>query len=140
MSDLKGKNIVSQEIVASDLLSYVLIIKFRINILGDSNGNLNLISFDDEIKVKTEQIYENSIPKNLQKIKLYQDNQIYSVYKNSPFTIYDITTNKISFRARNLPNDELDLKVDIWDTDILNLSNSINSIYTSTAYGEVSYI
>ena len=68
MSDLKGKNIVSQEIVASDLLSYVLIIKFRINILGDSNGNLNLISFDDEIKVKTEQIYENSIPKNLQKI------------------------------------------------------------------------
>ncbi len=95
------------------------------------------MSFDDEIKVKAEQNYEDCLPKNLQKLKFYQQNEVLSIYKNAPFSIYDINSNKVSFKAKNLPNDELDLKVEMWDTDILSLSNSVNSIYTSTAYGEV---
>jgi len=98
------------------------------------------VSFDDEIKVKIEQKFENCLPKNLQKLKYYQQNEVLSIYKNSAFTIYDINSNKISFRAKNLPNDELDLKVEMWDTDILSLSGSINSIYTSTIFGEVWFI
>jgi len=72
--------------------------------------------------------------------KNYQQNEVLSIYKNSAFTIYDINSNKISFRAKNLPNDELELKVEMWDTDILSLSGSINSIYTSTIFGEVWFI
>ena len=101
------------------------------------NGNIQLLSFDDEIKLKCEQTFENCLSNNLQKLKFYQQNEVFSIYKNAPFTIYDVNSNKITFKAKNLPHDELDLKVDIWDTDILSLSKSINSIYTSTAYGEV---
>jgi hypothetical protein len=115
----------------------IFLIISRINVLGDDKGNLRLVSFDDEIKVKAEQNYDNCLPKNLQKLKFYQENEVLSIYKNAPFCIYDINSNKVSFKAKNLPNDELDLKVEMWDTDILNLSRSVNSIYTSTAYGEV---
>ena len=115
-------------------------VKKRTVILGDLNGNINLLSFDDEIKLKCEQSYDNCFASNLQKIKLYQQNEVFSIYKNAPFTIYDINSNKITFKAKNLPHDELDLKVDMWDTDILNLSKSVNSIFTSTAYGEVNSI
>lgn len=96
-----------------------------------------MISFDDEIKLRTEENFTDQIPNNLQRLKHYQSGELFSVFKNAPFSIYDINANKVSFKAKNLPHDELDLKVSMWDTDIVNLSNNPNAIYTSTAYGEV---
>ena len=88
------------------------------------------MSFDDEIKLKCEQTYENCFSNNLQKIKLFQQNEVFSIYKNAPFTIYDINSIKITFKYKNLLyNNKLYLKVDICDIDILSLSSSINSIY-----------
>jgi ribosome biogenesis protein NSA1 len=42
---------------------------------------------------------------------------------------------KPKWQARNLSNDELDLQIPIWDTDICYLSNS--NVCAVTAYGEV---
>jgi hypothetical protein len=106
-------------------------------VTGDSKGKLRLISFDEEINIKAEQSFEDSLSANLQKLRIYQGSELLAVFKNSPFTIYDINSNKVSFRAKNLPHDELDLKVDMFDTDILHLSNNVNAIYTTTAFGEV---
>jgi hypothetical protein len=36
-----------------------------------------------------------------------------------------------------LPNDELDLKVPIWDIDVAQVKTKENIFYTSTAFGEV---
>ena len=105
--------------------------------LGNSDGNLKVLSFDDEIKLKVEQSFEDCLPKNLQKLKFYKEKEIFSIFKHAPFHIYDINTNKVSFRAKNLPHDDLDLKVDMWDTDIIYLKGNPNCIYTSTAFGEV---
>jgi len=74
---------------------------------------------------------------NLNIIK--KKNELFLIQRYSPFTIFDINEKKYTFKAKNLPDDELGLRVDMWDTDILNLSSNLNSIYTSTAYGEIRF-
>jgi ribosome biogenesis protein NSA1 len=55
---------------------------------------------------------------------------------NPLFKIFDITQNKVVWKAKNLPHDELDMKVPMWDVDCVYLPNK-NVIYTGTAYGEI---
>lgn len=53
--------------------------------------------------------------------------------------VWDVNNNKApKWTARNLPNDELDLKIPVWDTDLAFLSRSnSHSLVACTAYSEI---
>lgn len=57
--------------------------------------------------------------------------------KNHLLQVWDISTDKKTpkWQARNLPNDELDLQIPIWDTDLCYLS--ANNFCSVTAYGDI---
>lgn len=49
--------------------------------------------------------------------------------------VIDLTNKTVTFTTKNIPNDELDLEVPVWDTDFTFLSS--NSIATCSRYGYV---
>ena len=55
--------------------------------------------------------------------------------KNHDLTVWDLETKAVTFRARNVPHDSLDMPVPIWITDIGWTTEG--SIYTSTAYNQI---
>ena len=58
--------------------------------------------------------------------------------KDQLVQIWDVETCKQTWSAKNLPNDHLDLKIPIWDTDIEWLSRTNTySMVTCTAYCDV---
>jgi len=63
--------------------------------------------------------------------------EFYLLYNNLPMRIYDINKNVISFKSKNLPNDELDLQVPIYDTDVCEEIKNQNVFYISTEYGSI---
>lgn len=58
--------------------------------------------------------------------------------KDQVVQLWDITTSKQLWTGKNLPNDHLDLKIPIWDTDLCWLSRSNTySLAACTAYSDV---
>ena len=119
--------------------------KNPIFINGTSGDNLNIVSFDEEQKLNNSSIHFpfDTSNKNL-KIKLryvsnsiYNKNSIYILYQNSPFHLYNIQEKKIEFKAKNLPNDELNLRIPMHDTDIVEVKNNPRLNYISTVFGEI---
>ena len=51
--------------------------------------------------------------------------------------LYNIEQQKIEFKGKNLPHDELGLRIPIHDTDIVEIKNNPRLNYVSTAYGEI---
>jgi len=52
--------------------------------------------------------------------------------------LWDVNNQKLTWQAKNLPNDELDLKIPIWDTDVEFLSYlNTHSLATCTAYSDI---
>ena len=113
---------------------------------GTSDDKINIVSFNSENKYINSSTYwpvDNS-NKNLQ-IKLrsvsnsiYNNNEsVYCLYQNTPLILYNIEQQKIEFKGKNLPNDELNLKIPMHDTDIIEFKNNPRLNYVSTAYGEI---
>ena len=112
---------------------------------GTSDSKVNLVSFDEQVKFNNSSIYTplDTSNKNL-KIKLrgianslYNTDSAYILYQNNPFILYNINQQKIEFKGKNLPNDELNLRIPMHDMDIVEVKNNPRLNYISTAYGEI---
>ena len=119
--------------------------KNTILINGTSDNKLNVVSFNDENKFINSSSYipldnPNIKPKIILKgasNSIYNKDCIYALYKNSSLVLYNIQEKKIEFKGKNLPNDELNLSIPIYDTDIIEVKNNPRLNYVSTAYGEI---
>ena len=112
---------------------------------GTSDSKVNLVSFDEQLKFNNSSIYTplDTSNKNL-KIKLrgianslYNTDSAYLLYQNNPFILYNINQQKIEFKGKNLPNDELNLRIPMHDMDIVEVKNNPRLNFISTAYGEI---
>ena len=112
---------------------------------GTSDSKVNLVSFDEQLKFNNSSIYTplDTSNKNL-KIKLrgianslYNTDSAYLLCQNNPFILYNINQQKIEFKGKNLPNDELNLRIPMHDMDIVEVKNNPRLNYISTAYGEI---
>ena len=70
-------------------------------------------------------------------VNSFNENNFYLLYQNKTLLSYDLIKNKIDFTAKNLPNDELSLKIPIYDSDLIEIQNNPRSFYVSTGYGEI---
>ena len=119
--------------------------KNTILINGTSDNKLNVVSFNEENKFINSSSYipldnPNIKPKIILKgasNSIYNKDCIYALYKNSPLVLYNIQEKKIEFKGKNLPNDELNLSIPMYDTDIIEVKNNPRLNYVSTAYGEI---
>ena len=67
---------------------------------------------------------------------LTQTDEMFSLYKEIPLKIWDLNKQVVSFSSKNVSNDELDLKVPIWDVDVVEEIGS-NIFYVCTGYGKI---
>eukprot|EP00340_Litonotus_pictus_P008957 CAMPEP_0170518546 /NCGR_PEP_ID=MMETSP0209-20121228/4212_1 /TAXON_ID=665100 ORGANISM="Litonotus pictus, Strain P1" /NCGR_SAMPLE_ID=MMETSP0209 /ASSEMBLY_ACC=CAM_ASM_000301 /LENGTH=303 /DNA_ID=CAMNT_0010804147 /DNA_START=79 /DNA_END=990 /DNA_ORIENTATION=- len=76
---------------------------------------------------------------SLEKIVKFKNDsaKFFCLYQEVPIRIFDLNKEDFSFRSKNVPNDELDLKVPIWDTDVVQDRNSETVFYVSTGYGKI---
>ena len=123
-------------------------IKFEANknnnaiiINGTSDNKLNIVSFDEDYEFVNSSVYmpmENSnIALKRVSNSFFNKESVYSLYKNSPLVLYNIQHQKIEFKGKNLPNDELNLRIPMYDTDVVEVKNNPRLNYVSTAYGEI---
>ena len=70
-------------------------------------------------------------------VNSFNENNFYLLYQNKTLLSYDLIKNKIDFTAKNLPNDELSLKIPIYDSDLIEIQNNPRLFYVSTGYGEI---
>jgi ribosome biogenesis protein NSA1 len=112
-------------------------IDFSSVILCRSDNKLSVLQYDDEINLKSNQ----EIPIKTNKLQVIKNsvntNEIFCLFKDSPLCIFNLEKNQVSWKAKNLPNDELDLVVPMWDTDVVTSQKNNLLIYTSTAFGEI---
>ena len=112
---------------------------------GNEKSEISIINFSKENIFKSNKKLipiENPNP-NL-RIKLsniensnYNKESIYLMYENTPLLLYNIEKEKIEFKGKNLPHDELGLRIPIYDTSLFEVKNNNRLIYVSTAYGEI---
>lgn len=99
----------------------------------DTYGECN-IEESTSIEVET----DKTKAKSLYKISpCASSHEFYLLHNSVPMKIYDINKSSISFKSRNLPNDELDLQVPIYDTDVCEDTKNYNIFYISTEYGSI---
>ena len=119
--------------------------KNTVFINGLSDSRVNIVSFNEELKFNNSSMYSpiDTSNKNL-KIKLrgvansiYNTDSVYLLYQNNPFILYNINEQKIEFKGKNLPNDELNLRIPMHDMDIVEVKNNPRLNYISTAFGEI---
>lgn len=118
--------------------------------LSNSLGNIRSISFKERSDQDEEYILSNDNFNVLENPKISKleklvdlkngnnQDRFACLYNNSPFKIFDLNKECFSFKSKNVPNDELDLRVDIWDTDLVEIEGKNDVFYVSTGYGKVS--
>jgi hypothetical protein len=112
-------------------------IDFSSIIISRNDNKLNLFQYDEELNLKFEKELEIKT-KNLHIIKDAPSTQeIFCLFKETPLSIYNLETNEFSWRAKNVPNDEFNLRVPIWDIDVAYSDKNNNTFYTATAYGDL---
>lgn len=108
--------------------------------LSSENNNIDVFQFDSEMEIMNYVKFETGI-KNLFVLKNSSlPNEIFCLSKRTVLQIYDSVENKITWKSKNVPVDELDLMVPIWDTDLAQNKSNSNLFYTSTAFGNVSFL
>ena len=123
-------------------------IKFEVNknnnaiiINGTSDNKLNIVSFNEDNEFEGSSIYTPLESSNitLKRISnsLFNKDSVYALYKNTPLVLYNIQNQKIEFKGKNLPNDELNLTIPMHDTDVVEVKNNPRLNYVSTAYGDI---
>ena len=115
---------------------------------GTSDDKINVVSFSNENEYINNSTYwpvDNS--NKFLKIKLraisnsiYNNNEsVYCLYQNTPIVLYNIEQQKIEFKGKNLPHDELGLRIPIHDTDVVEVKNNPRLNYVCTANGEIRF-
>lgn len=104
-------------------------------IVADNSSNIYVHHLNEDYHLGDAKIFK--VSNKLQTIKNNRNQlEFFCLFKDSPIQIYDINGKQV-WKAKNLPHDELDLKVNMWDTDVVQLKSNPNHFYVSTAYGEV---
>ncbi len=112
-------------------------IDFSSVITARSDNKLNIFQYDEELELKSENEFDIKT-KNLHCVKdAPKSNEIFCLFRDTPISFYDLEKNEFSFRAKNVPTDEFNLKVPIWDIDVAYSKNNNDLFYTATAYGEI---
>jgi hypothetical protein len=112
-------------------------IDFSSVILSRNDNFINLIQYDDDVKVKSSTDFEIKT-KKLEAIKdSHITQEFFCLFKQSPIAIYSLDTNDVIWKAKNLPNDEFDLQIPIYDIDVAHSKSNPNQFYTATAFGEI---
>lgn len=63
--------------------------------------------------------------------------QVISLSKGTTIQVWDVNTSKQTYQAKNVPHDELDLEVPIFDTGLTFTDSSKNTVAVCTGYGAV---
>ena len=111
---------------------------------GNGKGEITILNINEyKHKSTTKKIPIQNPNPNL-KIKLtnienstFNSESIYIMYENTPLLLYNIEKDKIEFKGKNLPHDELGLRIPIYDTSLFEVKNNNRLIYVSTGYGEI---
>jgi len=105
--------------------------------LSSENNTIDLFQFDTDLEISNYLKFDTGV-KNLFALKNSSfPNEIFCLSKKSTLQVYNSEENKITWKSKNVPNDELDLMVPIWDTDLAQNKSNPNHFYTSTAFGNV---
>ena len=67
----------------------------------------------------------------------YNSESVYALYENTPMLLFNVEQKKIEFKAKNLPHDELNLKIPIYDTCAVEVKSNPRNVYVSTGYGDI---
>ena len=112
-------------------------IDFSSAFLSRNDNFINLVQYNDDLSIKSSTDFEIKT-KQLQMIKdSHTTQEFFCLFKQSPVSIYNLDRNEITWKAKNLPNDELDLQVPIYDIDVAHSKSNPNQFYTATAFGEI---
>ena len=65
------------------------------------------------------------------------DEKLIALSKGSTLQVWDINTSKQTYLAKNVPHDELDLEVPIYDTGLTFTDNTNNVVAVCTGYGAI---
>ena len=68
---------------------------------------------------------------------LYNCESVYALYENIPMVLFNVEQKKLEFKAKNLPHDELNLKIPIYDTSAVEVKSNPRNVYVATGYGDI---
>lgn len=105
--------------------------------LSSEKNTIDIFQFDSAMEITNYLKFEPDLKKLFALKNSSLPNEIFCLSKNRPLQVYDCVQNKTTWRSKNMPNDELDLMVPIWDTDLAQNKSNPNLFYTSTAFGHV---
>lgn len=111
--------------------------------LGESKNKIRVVKpfLDDEGADDAKEIeigkysYENGTLTKLSACK--KADEFYCLYQDTPLKIFDIEKGSVIFKSKNVPNDELDLRVPIWDTDVVEDESRPSLFYVSNGFGKI---
>lgn len=127
---IQGKSVV----IASKTNNSLSILKYSDDYLLEHLDSIENIVYNKNSKLV--RIETSSYRTNKEREKGIVENVI-CLYENAPLALYDITAKQFSWKAKNVPNDELGLVIPMHDTNACQLDTNPSVIYASTAYGDI---
>ena len=112
----------------------------RILISANKKNEISIFDcFDKQIKTKSSFLPVDTKNKvSLSALALSNKKDlVYVLYRNHPFIIANIETKQVEFKAKNVPNDDLGLRVDMYDTCAVEMKSNDRLVYVGTAFGDV---
>lgn len=111
-------------------------IDFSSAILAKNDNKLSVFRFDEDFNMTPQELDTDTV--KLQCIRDAPSTQeIFCLYRDNPIKIFDLERGKMTWSAKNVPNNEYDIKQGMFDTDVAYSKQNPNLFYTSTAYGEI---
>jgi hypothetical protein len=112
-------------------------IDFSSAILARNDNKLNIYQLNEDFNLTS----SNEVEIKTQKLQTIKDGQstqeVFCLFKDTPISIFNLEKNDFSWRAKNVPNDELNLRIPIYDVDVAFSASNNNVFHTATAYGEI---
>lgn len=120
-------------------------------IASKTNNSLSILTYGDDYHIKHIDTIDNLIYNRQSRLVRVETSSyrtrkekekgvvenIICLYEDAPLALYDITTKQFSWKAKNLPNDELGLRIPMYDTNACQSDNKPSVVYVSTAYGDI---
>ena len=142
--NLKKKISSIQNKADKNICSTIKNLDSNIIINGNERGEITILNFNEYKHTSTTKTIPIPNPNPNLHIKLsnienstFNSESIYIMYENTPLLLYNIEKDKIEFKGKNLPHDELGLRIPIYDTSLFEVKNNNRLIYVSTGYGEI---
>jgi hypothetical protein len=112
-------------------------IDFSSVILSKSDNNINILQYNEDMELISDQEIDIKTKKLLSVKNSYVTQEIFVLSKDTTVCIFNLDKQEVSFKTKNLPNDELDLQIPILDVDLCQSKQNHNIFYTATGYGEI---